>query len=315
MNKISIMVLGATGMLGSMLVDYFDRQSDKYIVNATGREQNLIELGSVIYPKVSWHPLILSPDSSNVAELRKMPRADWYINCISISRALIDEKSKFDRLRAILINALFPYEINQICEEFNSRSISLGNDFVYSGFEGNYLESDIHTGLDIFGKTMSLGEVPDPEVNYTIRTSLIGPEPKNCRNYLMNWLLSHPQNEVVSGKENFHWSGITTLHFAKLCEVLLTKADQMPRIYSPLHVVPNDFVTETELMHLIASSYNRRDIIINQTRLARNVIRTLSSEHPDLNLRLWKEAGYDEPPSIPEMIKELKAYEYQFGNS
>ena len=52
------------------------------------------------------------------------------------------------------------------------RIIQIATDCVYDGVNGNYSETDLHNPTDIYGKTKSLGEVPEPDF-LNIRCSMI----------------------------------------------------------------------------------------------------------------------------------------------
>jgi dTDP-4-dehydrorhamnose reductase len=113
-------ILGATGMLGSM-------------VTKTWQQGTFIPVSREAFnaedPLYHWYK-----------------EGDWIINCIGVIKPYCD-----DIPRAIKVNALFPYTLP-------ANTIQIATDCVYSGAKGNYVESDPHDADDIYGKTKSLGE-------------------------------------------------------------------------------------------------------------------------------------------------------------
>lgn len=205
---------------------------------------------------------------------------DWVINCIGIIRPL-------DVEQAIRVNALFPYFLPP-------QTIQIATDCVYSGIKGNYVESDPHNATDVYGKTKSLGEAPHIK---NLRCSIIGPELKNHRS-LLDWFLA--QNKV-QGYTNHLWNGITTYHFAKIVMGAIRERIELPRLQ---HIVPADTISKADLLKLFAKAFNH-DIPIKDTFASESIDRTLSTNNPELNLKLWQAAGYKEPPTIAEMVEEL----------
>lgn len=307
MQKTRVLILGATGMLGSMLLEVFDRDGS-FAVHATGREDDLIEQGSVLFPRVSWHPLLLSPFESNTQRLIPLPEVDWIINAINVSRPFIGKESPTDRERALQINGIFPHELARYATSRTSKIIQVSTDWVFSGFDGSYVESDLHDALDIYGKTMSLGEVVMPHT-IVLRTSLIGPEPRGAI-YLLEWLLSHPQNARLPALTNHLWNGMTTLQLAQICKGII-KNDVVP--FGIQHLVSALPISELDTMQALLNLYGRTDIQLEPREARALVDRTLATDRPDQNARIWSIAGYPEPlPTLNKMLEELAAFPYRF---
>jgi hypothetical protein len=69
--------------------------------------------------------------------------------------------------------------------------------------------------------------------------------------------------------------------------------------------VPADKVSKFELVKMIAEKTGRTDLTINPVETSNPVDRTLITNNPEMNSRLWSLAGYAQPPSIHEMINTL----------
>ena len=67
------------------------------------------------------------------------------------------------------------------------------------------------------------------------------------------------------------------------------------------------------MLHEFAVAYNRADIQIRDIVAPKLIDRTLTTTNPELNRQLWQAAGYEVPPTVPEMIGELARYTYRFN--
>jgi dTDP-4-dehydrorhamnose reductase len=208
------------------------------------------------------------------------------VNCIGVIKPHCHNVQS-----AIKVNALFPHYLPQ-------GTIQIATDCVFSGSKGNYSESDLHDADDVYGKTKSLGEAK--HLN-NLRCSIIGPELKNHLS-LFDWLKS--QNGTVNGFTNHRWNGLTTLHYASIVTAILKTHIPLPTLQ---HLVPADSVTKDELLAIIADEFNL-NIRIKKVEASQAVDRTLTTNNPDLNKRLWRIAGYSKPPTVKRMIKELAEY-------
>lgn len=244
-------------------------------------------LGSMVkrvIPKAQAYdrPLLDAEEPLDV-ELLKLNNNERIINCIGVIKPYCDDVE-----RAIRVNSLFPHSLP-------ARTIQIATDCVYSGAHGNYTEQDLHDATDVYGKTKSLGEAPQL---YNLRCSIIGPETQNHLS-LLDWFMS--QEGEANGFTNHLWNGITTYHFAKIAQGVIISNIKLPKIQ---HIVPADIVNKHQLLQIIAEEFNK-DIKVKPVTAPEAVNRTLSTSNPELNNQLWQLAGYDKPPTIRQMIKEL----------
>lgn len=300
-----VIILGGTGMLGSMLVDYLSKKPDLEIT-ATVRSKEAARNLGVQFPNVKWK--IFDANSLDLyKDLDAINGSQWVINAIGIIKPLIHHDDPSEVERAIRINSLLPHLLAKKAQEINSKVLQIATDCVYSGNKGQYIESDIHDALDVYGKTKSLGEVYSPNV-FHLRCSIIGPEPKEFKS-LMEWFLGQNINAHVNGFTNHFWNGLTTLHFAKICYGIVSKDHQLSHIQ---HVVPDGKITKFDLLKVFSNYFKRDDILITPFETEVSIDRILSTINGTSNLHLWKSAGYSKPPSVPEMVGELANYNYSF---
>jgi dTDP-4-dehydrorhamnose reductase len=287
------LVLGATGMLGSTLLREFRARGIDTI--ATARRPGSVEPGSEI------RRFDVETDDVDQA-LDGMTDGDYVVNCIGVIRHLMRDDLAADRLRAIEVNASFPYRLATAADARGLRILQIATDCVYSGATGRYDESAAHDATDVYGQTKSLGEVPGNHV-LNLRCSIIGPEMGSTTS-LLEWVLAHPHGATVGGYIDHHWNGVTTLAFARVASGIVVAGDPLA---GTRHLVPADSVSKAELVRLIARAWGRDDLDIREVSTSRPIDRTLDTVDPELSRRLWLQGGYPEPPSIADMVAELAA--------
>jgi len=299
-----VLVLGAHGMLGSMVCDVLEAEGDLELTStargpfqgAGGSRRGLVRLDA---------------ETASAGDLEAaMAGCDWAINCIGIIKPYIHDDQAAEVERAIRVNALFPHALAKAASSTGCRVIQIATDCVYSGQKGAYIETEPHDALDVYGKTKSLGECRGPGVHH-IRCSIIGPEQKDRRS-LLEWFLGHPKGATLSGYTNHLWNGLTTLHFARICLGIMRSGVALPPL---AHVLPSNTLSKGELLLAIGRSFGRGDLQIELKAVTEPVNRSLGTLNPALNWGLWASAGYPEPPSLGTMIDELAHHVAAFKGS
>jgi len=301
-----VVVFGAGGMLGSMLIDYISRNSSFELV-ATLREQAMVANFQACYGDVDLR-LFDAEDSYAETISALLSDAKWAINAIGIIKPYIQDNNSAEVVRAAKVNAIFPHVLAKAGADSGCRVIQIATDCVFSGKKGGYVELDSHDPLDAYGKTKSLGEVVADNVHH-LRCSIIGPEVKGFLS-LLEWFLGQEKGCTVNGFSNHMWNGITTLHFARICQGIMRDDLKLP---NRQHVVPSGPVSKADLLRSIARECDRRDIEIKSVETADGVDRTLATNDASTNARIWKSAGYDREPSVDKMVAELARYRLLMG--
>jgi dTDP-4-dehydrorhamnose reductase len=280
-----VLILGATGMLGSACLKVFELESDLELVG-TARKSNegLIEFDA---------------DKDNICDLLYRIRPNWIINCIGLIKHLINENDVDSIEAALRINSIFPKDLTECALQLNANVIQIATDCVYSSNFGPYDEASTHDAVDVYGRSKSLGEV-NSENLMILRCSVIGRE-INSHVEFMDWILCQPNNAKLNGFSNHLWNGLTTLHFAKICLGIISTDTFKSGIH---HVLPSDSLNKCEMMDIVCKSFGREDIKIKEVLAGTAIDRRLSTKFPDVNRDLWLNAGYNRPLSIEEMITE-----------
>jgi dTDP-4-dehydrorhamnose reductase len=277
-----VIVLGSTGMLGSMVYGYLRRNPRLEVI---GTDRTTFEAES------------FTSGATQVAELD----ADFIVNCIGVIKPYCRDDDAAGVRHAIVVNALFPHRLAQATKANGARLIQIATDCVYSGAKGAYLESDAHDPLDVYGKTKSLGEVFDGTM-LNIRCSIIGPEVR-AKVSLLEWFLANPDGGELNGFAHHRWNGVTTLQFAQLCERIIASGafEALRRQSHTHHFVPNDSLNKYELLSAMQRAYGKSVRIKRVDHIGPAVDRTLATKYGALRELFGRS-------SIAEALAELRRY-------
>lgn len=297
-------IIGASGMLGSMMTQYFSKQPG-FTVVAYVRDDDAVRAGQATVPEAQW----IRGDFNQITGQLNFPalaQCRWILNAIGITKPLIKDDDPEQIARAIMVNGMLPHQLGLFAAAHDARVIQIATDCVYSGKKGHYTERDVHDAEDVYGKTKSLGETFLSSVAH-LRCSIIGPESKDFR-FLLEWFVRQPKGATLKGFVNHEWNGVTTLQFAKLCHGIIRETLVLPHIQ---HMVPAAPLSKASMLRVFAECYNRSDINIEEIEAPTVVHRTLATVDEQMNRRVWSAAGYSTPPTVAEMIKEVSQFDYK----
>jgi len=278
-----ILVLGASGMLGNAMVQYLVRDTTREIYG-TIRTSKAVQY----FPSDLQKNIISGIDVSNtqdMAELFTRVKPEVVINCIGLVKQL--EEANIP-VQTIMINALLPHQLAQLCAEHGSRLVHFSTDCVFSGEKGNYTEDDSPDAQDLYGRSKVLGEV-DYAHAVTLRTSIIGHE-FNSAHGLIEWFLS--QKESVKGYSRAIFSGLPTCEMARVVNEFVLPTNDLAGVY---HVAAEP-ISKFELLTLVNSIYKKGLLIEPDDQLVIN--RSLDGSC------FRKMTGYVAPP-WPELVKRM----------
>ncbi|MEQ8352774.1 MAG: SDR family oxidoreductase [Leptospiraceae bacterium] len=286
--KERILILGASGMLGSSLVRYFHQ--NEYPCFGTIRSESWKR-----YFSNSMHDSLI--DGINVLTeddlLRafKKSRPDLVINCIGIIK---QQSAAHEPMQAIPINAWLPHRLSAICDLLGSRLIQISTDCVFRGDRGGYSEQDHPDATDLYGKTKELGEVSESSNAITLRTSIIGHE--LASNYsLVDWFLS--QSNTVQGYTRAMYSGFPTIELAEIIRNHIIPRSELNGLYH----VSSEPISKFELLKLIAARYKHEIDIVPESSTEIN--RVLLSDQ-------FRTIAEYTPPSWTDLVDKMYRFRY-----
>ena len=290
-----VVVLGASGMLGSAVTSVFLKTNFELFLTSRKASESLL-------PDYGSHVIFdVSTDQIDKLDVQLSP-GDYIVNCIGIIKSEIQEESLDSRNRALKVNSEFPLELARFAESRGVRVIQIATDCVFSGHRGGYSEIETHDPIDLYGQSKSAGEVSSKSL-LNLRVSIIGPELAK-HNSLFDWVARQPAGATLPGFVNHFWNGIPAMHFGLLCKAII---EEDLFIAGTRHIVPADIVSKSELIRLIAAKANRQDLNFRDVMAGENINRTLGTIHPKFNEAIWSAAGYHNPPSIAQLVREMNA--------
>jgi dTDP-4-dehydrorhamnose reductase len=270
-----LLVVGSNGMAGHIITKYLKQKGHTVVTVARDNADYSVDIENTESVKSLFNNL-----ENNF---------DFVINCIGL---LV--KDSIDRPdRAAIINSWFPHYLEYVYRDVSTKVIHLSTDCVFDGKKGNYVEEDIHTEMNAYGSSKSLGEINNSK-DVTFRMSIIGPEIKLSGTGLMNWILTNPNTEL-QGWDNAWWNGITTLQLAKCIETHISN----PVITGIYHLVNNNNkINKYDLLSKINSIYEL-DKIIHRTQGPKPVDKILIDTRQLVNFNI---------PDYDTMLKEIKDF-------
>jgi len=286
----TILILGATGMLGNALLKYLSSNKDFKIFGTARDWEKVITLPKSLQANI--FRISLGIESLAVLEdLLLKIKPDIVINCIGvIKQSPLSEKRKI----AVEINALLPHLIAETLTRHHIKLIHISTDCVFSGNKGGYREFDDSDAIDVYGKTKFLGEI-GYDNHLTIRTSIIGHEIDSSIS-LLDWFLV--QKDQVNGYLRAIYSGVTTLELAKIIEKYFITINNFQGLFH----VSSEPISKFDLLSIVNNVYKKNIKIIPQNQFV--IDRSLDSKF------FQKMTGH-RPKSWDEQIEEL----YQFNLS
>lgn len=281
--KTRVLVLGASGMLGSTLFRAYCRdplfQTFGSIREASAKQYFAPKLHDALIPNVHLD------GESGLLSAFAVAKPNVVINCIGIIKQLPNAN---DHLESLAINATLPHRLAKYCDATGARLVHFSTDCVFSGKQGLYKEEDFPDAYDLYGRTKFLGEV-GYENSVTLRTSIIGHELNRSKS-LVDWFLS--QSGEVKGFTKAVFSGLPTIEVARVLKEYVIPNSKLRGLYH-LSVDP---INKYDLLNLVASTYGKAIKITPDDKLV--IDRSLNSD------RFRKATGF-KPKAWSELIKDM----------
>lgn len=282
-DKKRVLVLGASGMLGSTLFRAFFRDPEfetfGSIREASAMRHFAPELHRALIPNVYLE------GETGLLSAFSVARPDVVINCIGIIKQLPNAN---DHLESLAINSSLPHRLARYCDATRARLVHFSTDCVFSGKKGLYVEDDFPDAYDLYGRTKYLGEI-SYENSITLRTSIIGHE-LNRSNSLIDWFLS--QSEEVKGFTKAVFSGLPTVEVARVVKEYVIPNPNLSGLYH-LSVDP---INKFDLLNLVAQAYGKNIKILPDNKLV--IDRSLNSD------RFRVATGF-KPRPWPDLINDM----------
>ena len=267
------MIIGSTGMLGHQVLDFFLERRD-------------FEIHDIVFRNKRRDESIIC-DVTDIIKLQEIIfdiSPDFIVNCVGI----LIKGSKTSPSNAIKINSFLPHFLVDISEEIGCKVIHVSTDCVFSGKDGNYVESSFRDADDIYGRSKALGEIMSNN-HLTLRTSIIGPELRENGEGLLHWYLTN-NAKMVFGYKYVLWGGVTTYELAKA--IHFSVVNELNGIWN---LTNNKSISKFDLLELFNAG-------VNPT--FKKVINQDNSKISNKSLMSERSISY-QVPSYSQMIVEM----------
>ena len=258
----NLLIIGSNGMLGSICKKYFDANYNVFTLDDYFTLEN---------------------QSEYLSKFNNFD-VDIVINCAG------KIKQKTSDLRdLIFVNAILPYLLSKNISK-DTYLIQPSTDCVFSGNTEEVHYDSLHPkdAVDEYGISKIFGEnaLTDVSNALVLRGSIIGLAPSG--NYgLLDWFLSHKDNENVDGFTNHFWNGVTTLQWCKNLEYLIKNHTYKNTNF--LQFGTKETFSKYEVLKKINHTFNRK-IHINprehDSNLNRCLLSSFPTEIPSLDIQL-----------------------------
>ena len=278
--KTKILILGATGMLGSQVCKYFYNKKKYATICVARSRKKFTLLNSTGKKKIKATFLDLQSLKKTKKMILKL-QPDYLINCVGMVKQIMNKQNKKE---TFFLNTKLPKVLNDLAKSENFKFIHFSTDCVFSGKRGHYRENDVSDCKDYYGKTKYLGE-NDSINTINLRTSIIGHE-LNTKIGLLEWFLL--SKKKVFGFKNAIFSGLTTLEIAKILEKHIINKNVIK--FGTFHISSKP-INKYNLLKMISKIYKKDILIVPNYNIKCN--RALNSSKfkkiTGYNRKNWKE--------------------------
>jgi dTDP-4-dehydrorhamnose reductase len=235
----TVLVLGASGMLGHMLVRVLSEHHQ--VIGTTSSQYDSKSPLARILNKANWIDQVDVRNLQTVENAINHAKPNVLINCVGVIKQKMDSGNIMD---AILINSLVPHQLASTCKKLGIRFIHFSTDCVFEGTPGIKYTSYTPNATDLYGTTKRLGEV-----NYapaiTLRTGFVGRQLSGAEG-LFEWVLSQ-KGKAVSGYQNAIYSGLTTMALSRVIQQVIEVQPTLSGLYQVASNRINKFDLITQL--------------------------------------------------------------------
>lgn len=257
-----ILILGVSGMLGSMVYQYFTHYSVG-VVSGTSRQ------------KIKKYPFLIEYSTSELNKIDEIIDAikpDYIINCIGTI-----PQTNPNKLEYYKNNYDLPSRI--ITNHKKSILIQPSTDCVFSGepipgrkynlySTTDFIEQNL--AKDSYGLSKKVFDAIYGNQAIVLRGSIIGPGINSKGSGLFDWVASN-RNETIKGYTNHYWNGNTTLEFAKVAAKFVKESNDNFGIYT---LGNREVLTKYELVKKISDTFQLK-IQVNEFETEKPVDKTL----------------------------------------
>jgi len=298
-EKKRVLVIGASGKLGSELIEGFENSKFKNEFDVTGTS------------KSSTSNRLLSLD---ITEKEKVQNIFENVkpNIVILSAALTyAEYCEEQPELAKKINVEGTKNIVEFCKIMNCKLIFLSSDYVFDGKTGPYSENSVTNPLNILGKTKVEAEkiVQKMDEHIIIRTAWVNDINKGSKSYALHIINSLKENKEI--KAPIDQFGHPTLA-SNLCEIIIELCLKNKK--GIFHVTGLTYLSRYEFAVEIAKAFGLNHTLIKGVKSPELKQKALRPKNVELNLNKITTEITIKILSLREQLEIMRA-QYEFKTS
>jgi dTDP-4-dehydrorhamnose reductase len=291
--KKRLLITGANGMLGSALVQTYQKN---YEVYATGSNQN----GLDYFHRYKSFDL----EEESYENLIRWSQPDVVIHCA----ALTDGNHCQENIeQAFKINSFSLKKFSEILN-ISCRLIYISTDAVFPSDLHLAKEDSCRNAESVYGKSKELGEffLFNSEINFSVvRTTIVGLNLDRNKKGFVEWIINSAINkEEISLFDDVVFTPIATWQLAENLEVLF--ANDSPFSRKAVHISGNEICTKYEFGIQLLKALKLPVDKVNKGVISRMVGRAKRSNDQTLNCSFFQKESNKTLPSLQETIEFIK---------
>ena len=290
-----ILITGASGMLGAMLVEKFKN------------EYNVFATGNSFFDKQHSQYMKFDLSSESYIKLFNWSSPDIIIHCGALTNGNYCEENP---KKAFLING---YSMNKIVKHSkkNAKIIYVSTDAVFPSNTHMASEVESTSPESIYGKSKELGEkllISSNKNYYIVRTTIVGKNINKSKQSFVDWIIkSSKTNDKITLFDDVIFTPISVYDLAIELDFLI-KSDIQKGIY---HISGKTILTKYHFAKKLLDSMNYSSKNILKGKISNFTTRAKRSNDQTLNCTFYMDKTKRDLPDIDRTINSINLNYYE----
>ena len=289
-NKKNLLIIGASGLLGRTLCEYFTKYFKVYGI----RIKHPINITDVQDIKADV------ADTKEIFKLMNKINPTYVIYAAGISNVDNCEKNKEN---AYKLHVEIPEQLTTYVNSINSKMVYISTDQLWDGKEKMIKETKKPEPMNVYARTKSEGErrvILSSERSLIIRTNFFGPGP-TWRTSISDWIINSLRaNRGIKAFHDIYFTPISTKFIAFYLKKLLNKEAK-----GIFNLVGSERISKYEFARKVAGFF---ELPVNKIeRCSVSEANLIANRPRDMSLSTKKISSFlgEKMPSVSDSIKSL----------
>jgi dTDP-4-dehydrorhamnose reductase len=281
-----VLILGATGYLGSQLCKLYTRDS---IVLGTYNENSGDNLETL-----RWQ----ANDSKGLENIIKAFNPNLIINCVGLANVDVAEILPE---KALMLNSVMAQEVGRICERLKVKLVHISTDHFKGLSDVALNEDDSISCPNVYSYSKFLGEkylLHSNPASIIIRTNFFHFTKNSSKNFIDSCLNLTPGTSQVNGFSDVIFSPVSTTYLKESISNLLDI-----NYSGVIHVAPTESISKYEFLKELFQFTGQSNIIVKSQSIDDAQLTAPRPKFMALSNKKYQMLTNDMVPSIKNMIK------------